>query len=91
MNVTARIDSGVACPVASSHAMRVVSTRVLPLPAPARISAERVRQRDRGELFGIEVVEERVTTWTRAGAAQAPDDRATQSEMRRPHGAGPAL
>ena len=40
VNVTASIDSGLACPVASSHAMRVVSTRVLPLPAPARISAE---------------------------------------------------
>src|SRR5690349_9563990 len=40
VNVTARIDSGLACPVPSSHAMRVVSTRVLPLPAPARISAE---------------------------------------------------
>ena len=40
VNVTARIDSGDAWPVASSHAMRVVSTRVLPLPAPARISAD---------------------------------------------------
>ncbi len=40
VNVTARTDSGLAWPVASSHAMRVVSTRVLPLPAPARISAE---------------------------------------------------
>ena len=29
-----------AWPVASSHAMRVVSTRVLPLPAPASISAD---------------------------------------------------
>jgi hypothetical protein len=28
VNVTARIDSGDACPVASSHAMRVVRTRV---------------------------------------------------------------
>ena len=40
VNVTARIASGDAWPVASSHAMRVVSTRVLPLPAPARISAD---------------------------------------------------
>src|SRR5512134_2351675 len=40
VNVTARMDNGPAWPVASSHAMRVVSTRVLPLPAPARISAE---------------------------------------------------
>src|SRR4029453_1766801 len=40
VNVTARIDSGPACPVASSHAMRVVSTRVLPRRAPARISAD---------------------------------------------------
>ena len=40
VNVTASTDSGVAWPVASSQAMRVVSTRVLPLPAPARISAD---------------------------------------------------
>src|SRR5215470_16566901 len=40
VKVTARIASGEACPVASSHAIRVVSTRVLPLPAPARISAD---------------------------------------------------
>src|SRR5207253_97225 len=40
VKVTASTESGLACPVASSHAMRVVRTRVLPLPAPARISAE---------------------------------------------------
>ncbi len=40
VNVTASTDSGLAWPVASSQAMRVVSTRVLPLPAPARISAD---------------------------------------------------
>src|SRR6185436_12393551 len=40
VNVTARIESGDAWPVARSHAMRVVSTRVLPLPAPASTSAE---------------------------------------------------
>src|SRR5258705_4785861 len=38
--VTASTDSGLACPVASSHAIRVVRTRVLPLPAPARMSAD---------------------------------------------------
>ena len=31
---------GLTCPVWISHATRVVSTRVLPLPAPARISAD---------------------------------------------------
>jgi hypothetical protein len=40
VNVTASTESGDAWPVASSHAMRVVSTRVLPLPAPASTSAE---------------------------------------------------
>src|SRR4029079_19381693 len=40
VNVTARIECGLAWPVAISHAMRVVSTRVLPLPAPARIRAD---------------------------------------------------
>src|SRR5208282_5245028 len=32
--------AGLVWPVSISHAMRVVSTRVLPLPAPARISAD---------------------------------------------------
>ena len=39
VNVTAISPPGDAWPVASSQAMRVVSTRVLPEPAPARISA----------------------------------------------------
>src|SRR6516164_757593 len=39
VKVTARMPCGVVCPVETSHAMRVVSTRVLPEPAPARISA----------------------------------------------------
>jgi len=39
VKVTARMPPGVTCPVCSSQAMRVVSTRVLPEPAPARISA----------------------------------------------------
>ena len=39
VNVTARMPEGLTCPVWISHAMRVVSTRVLPLPAPARIRA----------------------------------------------------
>ncbi|GAO27181.1 hypothetical protein ALISP_7001 [Alicycliphilus sp. B1] len=39
VKVTARMPPGVAWPVESSQAMRVVSTRVLPDPAPARISA----------------------------------------------------
>ena len=40
VNVTASNPAGLACPVWISQAMRVVSTRVLPLPAPARISAD---------------------------------------------------
>src|SRR5208282_6759752 len=40
VKVTASTDSVLACPVASSQAIRVVSTRVLPLPAPARMSAD---------------------------------------------------
>src|SRR4051812_42502615 len=39
VNVIARISSGRACPVASRYAIRCVSTRVLPEPAPARISS----------------------------------------------------
>ena len=36
VKVTAKIPIGVARPLANSHATRVVSTRVLPLPAPAK-------------------------------------------------------
>jgi hypothetical protein len=39
VKVTASTPPGDTCPVCSSQAMRVVSTRVLPEPAPARISA----------------------------------------------------
>ncbi len=39
VKVTASTPPGETCPVCSSQAMRVVSTRVLPEPAPARISA----------------------------------------------------
>ena len=38
--------------------MRVVSTRVLPLPAPARISADSLRQRDGRELLRIQTAED---------------------------------
>src|SRR3989338_10045920 len=40
VNVTARMPEGEAWPLLIRYAMRVVSTRVLPLPAPARISAD---------------------------------------------------
>jgi hypothetical protein len=40
VKVTARMPSGDTWPVWISQAMRVVSTRVLPEPAPARISAD---------------------------------------------------
>jgi len=39
VKVTASTPPGDTWPVCSSQAMRVVSTRVLPEPAPARISA----------------------------------------------------
>ncbi len=40
VKVTARMPAGLTLPVWISQAMRVVSTRVLPEPAPARISAD---------------------------------------------------
>ncbi len=55
VNVTARMVAGDARPCWMSHAMRVMSTRVLPLPAPARISAGSFRERDGGVLFGVEI------------------------------------
>jgi hypothetical protein len=39
VKVTAMMPAGDTCPVWISQAMRVVSTRVLPEPAPARIRA----------------------------------------------------
>ena len=36
VKVTAMMPAGEACPVCSNQAMRVVNTRVLPDPAPAR-------------------------------------------------------
>ena len=39
VNVTAKMPPGVEKPCCNSHAMRVVSTRVLPEPAPAKMSA----------------------------------------------------
>ena len=41
VKVTASTPPGASCPVWISQAMRVVSTRVLPEPAPARISEGR--------------------------------------------------
>ncbi len=40
VKVTARIPAGLTSPDWMRCAMRVVSTRVLPLPAPARMSAD---------------------------------------------------
>ena len=40
VNVTAIMLCTLACPLCKSHAMRVVSTRVLPLPAPAKTRAD---------------------------------------------------
>ena len=56
VKVTAITPPGETWPVWISQAMRVVSTRVLPEPAPARISAGSRRQRDGGELLGVEAV-----------------------------------
>ena len=39
VKVTAKMPPGETCEVCNSQAMRVVSTRVLPEPAPARINA----------------------------------------------------
>ena len=58
--------------VESSQAMRVVSTRVLPEPAPANISAWPAGQGDGGELFGVETVQQRrgLARWRHTGAGK---------------------
>ena len=54
VKVTARIWPGHALPVARICARRVVSTRVLPVPAPARTRRGPSSGQDRGALLGIE-------------------------------------
>jgi hypothetical protein len=56
VKVTASTPAGETCPVCSSQAIRVVSTRVLPEPAPARIRACSAGRCDRSALLGVQVV-----------------------------------
>ncbi len=59
VKVTARMPPGDTWPVCISQAMRVVSTRVLPEPAPARISALPAGSVTAAQLLRVEVVEQR--------------------------------
>ena len=58
VKVTAITPPGESWPVWISQAIRVVRTRVLPEPAPARMSAGSAGKRDGGELLGIEALEQ---------------------------------
>src|SRR5262245_29273968 len=82
VNVTATIDSGLAWPVASSHAMRVVSTRVLPLPAPARISAEACGSVTAASCSGLRLASSGEVMSGGAGTAQ--DERRGHAGSARP-------
>jgi hypothetical protein len=53
-----------------SQAMRLVMTRVLPEPAPARISSGPFGGLDGGALFGIQIVEERLQGKSRREGTQ---------------------
>jgi hypothetical protein len=68
VNVTAKMPPGDTCPVCMSHAMRVVSTRVLPEPAPAKMRAcacgsvtaaacSLLRPWSKGEVWGVECIQ----------------------------------
>ena len=83
VNVTASRPCGLTCPVWMSHAMRVVSTRVLPLPAPARISADCVRQRDGFELLLVETCE-KLRRHARRGAENRADYSGAACQAKRP-------
>ena len=67
VKVTAITPAGETWPVWISQAMRVVSTRVLPEPAPARISAGLRRQRHRGELLRVEAAQQAAHVGRRRG------------------------
>ena len=58
VKVTAITPPGESWPVSISQAMRVVSTRVLPEPAPARMRGRLGRQGHRGELLGVQPFEQ---------------------------------
>ena len=60
VKVMATTSSGRTCSTWSSQATRCVSTRVLPEPAPARMSSGPVDVRDRLALLGVEAGEQRV-------------------------------
>jgi len=55
VKVTARIESGAMAFSRISQAMRLVMTRVLPDPAPARISSGPLAVSTAARLFGIQV------------------------------------
>jgi len=60
VKVTASTPPGDTCPVFSSQAMRVVSTRVLPEPAPARISADTAGSMTAASCSGLRPCSRRV-------------------------------
>ena len=73
VKVTARISCGRAWPVARMWAMRVVSTRVLPVPAPASTSTGPSMRLDGPALFRVEPVEIRAPqSAARARSAMPP-------------------
>ena len=78
VKVTARICEPRARPVHRMWAMRVVSTRVLPVPAPASTSTG-LERLDGGALLGVEVRHVR-----RRGHAQAHARKSDLSAQRAP-------
>src|SRR5579859_994485 len=79
VNVTASSPCGLSCPVWISQAMRVVSTRVLPEPAPARIKADRCGSVTASSCCGLRPSSSDMRRIGRRSAVSMPDYKCTRA------------
>ena len=85
VKVTARICEGKARPVARMWAMRVVSTRVLPVPAPASTRTGAFGRFDGQALLGVQALRD-----SRARVAAAAGGHGARGDAARLRAAGRA-
>ncbi len=88
VKVTASTPPGETCPVAISQAMRVVSTRVLPDPAPARISAGSAGSVTAASCSGFRFSSSRESAGSMPGILGTPPARSPGAPARRRQAGG---